>query len=149
MISGFSEGCRCKHFVYPVVCHLWHRAFAVRASSIGHFNAEISDEFPNPRSIFMPIDLPGSHERAVKSSARRALGPMGDVLERSGVAFTMRCACARKSSSSGTANNKGGGEDDKDDDESVQSVQPDDGGDNHIGDEQDLGAAPLDIVSLA
>ena len=61
----------------------------------------------------MPIGLPGSYERAAKSAARRALGPMGDVLERSGVAFTMRCIGARKSSSSGTANNNKGGEDDK------------------------------------
>ena len=75
---------------------------------------------------------------------------MGDVLERSGVAFTMRCVGARKSSSSGTANNNKGGEDDKDDDESVQSMQSDDAGDNHVvGDEQDLGAVPLDIMSPA
>jgi hypothetical protein len=64
--------------------------------SIDHFNAEISDEFPYPRSIFVPIDLPSSYERAVRSAARRALGPMGDALERSGVSITMRSVGARK-----------------------------------------------------
>ena len=29
--------------------------------SIDHFNAEISDEFPYPRSIFVPVDLPSSY----------------------------------------------------------------------------------------
>ena len=85
--------------------------------SIDHFSAEISDEFPHPRFIFVPIDLPSSYERAVKSGARRALGPIGDVLACSGVAFTMRCVGARKASNGGTKC-----EDEKDDDESVLSV---------------------------
>ena len=45
--------------------------------------------------IFVPIDLPTVYERAVKSAARRALGPSADVQERSGVNFTMRCIGAR------------------------------------------------------
>ena len=95
--------------------------------SIDHFNAEILDEFPYPRSIFVPIDLPSSYERAVKSAARRALGPMGDIMERSGVAFTMRSIGARKvraATSSGSANPAvADGEDD--DDDSEQSVKSD------------------------
>ncbi len=63
--------------------------------SIDHFSAEVSDHFPYPRSIFVPIDLPPNYERAVRSAARRALGPVGDIMEKSGVAFVMRCIGAR------------------------------------------------------
>ena len=62
---------------------------------IDHFNAELSDSFPFPRPIFVPIDLPPVYARAVKSAARRALGPSADAQERSGVVFTMRCIGAR------------------------------------------------------
>ena len=36
-------------------------------------------------SAFVPIDLPCAYEKYLKSAARRALGPAGDSLERSGV----------------------------------------------------------------
>ena len=62
---------------------------------VDHFNAELSDAFPFPRPIFVPIDMPKYYERAVKSAARRALGPAADAQERSGVVFTMRCIGAR------------------------------------------------------
>lgn len=82
-------------------------------ASVDAFNAEISDSFPYPRSIFVPIDLPPSYERAIKSAARRALGPSSDWSERSGVGLVMRCIGARASSSGG-----GGAEEDEDDDAS-------------------------------
>ena len=80
--------------------------------SIDYFNAAISEEFPYPRSIFVPIDLPLTYARAIKSAARRALGPMLDVQERSGVVFTMRAIGARRAEKRG-ATAEGG--DDKDD----------------------------------
>ena len=49
--------------------------------SVDLFNAEITEQFPYPRAIFVPIDLPPTYERAVKSAARRALGPQSDFGE--------------------------------------------------------------------
>ena len=57
---------------------------------IDHFNADVSDSFPFPRPVFVPIDLPVYYARAVKSAAWRALGPMTDAQEKSGVVFTLR-----------------------------------------------------------
>ena len=96
--------------------------------------------------------MPANYERAVKSAARRALGPMGDIMERSGVAFTMRSIGARKgraATSSGSANPAvADGEDD--DDDSEQSVKSDGEG-NPADDQQeiDLAAMPLDTMSAA
>ena len=59
-------------------------------ASVDHFTAEMADQFPYPRAIFVPLDMPAEYERAVKSPARRALGPAGDLLEESGEAFHMR-----------------------------------------------------------
>ena len=119
--------------------------------SIDHFNAEISDEFPYPRSIFVPIDLPTNYERAVKSAARRALGPMSDVLERSGVAFTMRSIGARKVRANAGANASAAAAayEEEDDDDSVQSVHSEAGDHQADAEEQDLSAIPLDIMSAA
>ena len=63
--------------------------------SVDLFNAEITEQFPYPRAIFVPIDLPPTYERAVKSAARRALGPQSDLMEKSGVSFSMRCIGVR------------------------------------------------------
>ena len=118
--------------------------------SIDHFNAEISDEFPYPRAIFVPIDLPTNYERAVKSAARRALGPMSDVLERSGVAFTMRSIGARKVRANAGANaSAAAAAYEEDDDDSVQSVHSEAGDHQADAEEQDLSAIPLDIMSAA
>jgi hypothetical protein len=115
--------------------------------SIDHFNTEISEEFPYPRAIFVPIDLPAAYERAVKSAARRALGPIGDVLERSGVAFTMRSIGARKACASSAS---AAAAEEEEDDDSVQSVQSDGGGDQADADQEpDLAAMPLDTMSQA
>ena len=115
--------------------------------AIDHFNAEISEEFPYPRAIFVPIDLPAAYERAVKSAARRALGPIGDVLERSGVAFTMRSIGARKARASSAS---AAAAEEEEDDDSVQSVQSDGGGDQADADQEpDLAAMPLDTMSQA
>ena len=119
--------------------------------SIDHFNAEISDEFLYPRSIFVPIDLPTNYERAVKSAARRALGPMSDVLERSGVAFTMRSIGARKVRANAGANASAAAAayEEEDGDDSVQSVHSEAGDHQADAEEQDLSAIPLDIMSAA
>ena len=118
--------------------------------SIDHFNAEICDEFPYPRAIFVPIDLPTNYERAVKSAARRALGPMSDVLERSGVAFTMRSIGARKVRANAGANaSAAAAAYEEDDDDSVQSVHSEAGDHQADAEEQDLSAIPLDIMSAA
>ena len=120
--------------------------------SIDHFNAEISDEFPYPRSIFVPIDLPSSYERAVKSAARRALGPMSDVLERSGVSFTMRSIGARKAhrASAGAIASATAAYEEEEDDDSMQSVHSDGGGDQADAEQEpDLAAMPLDTMSAA
>ena len=118
--------------------------------SIDHFNAEICDEFPYPRAIFVPIDLPTKYERAVKSAARRALGPMSDVLERSGVAFTMRSIGARKVRANAGANaSAGAAAYEEDDDDSVQSVHSEAGDYQADAEDQDLSAIPLDVMSAA
>ena len=114
--------------------------------SIDYFNAAISDEFPYPRSIFVPIDLPTTYARAIKSAARRALGPLGDVHERSGVVFTMRAIGARGAEKRGATAE--GGEDK--DDGSVNSEQSDVGeGQADAAQDPDLGAMPIDTMSQA
>jgi hypothetical protein len=119
--------------------------------AIDHFNAEISEEFPYPRVIFVPIDLPAAYERAVKSAARRALGPMGDVLERSGVSFTMRSIGARKvRASAGATASAAAAYEEEEDDDSMQSVHSDGGGGQADADQEpDLAAMPLDTRSAA
>ena len=112
--------------------------------STDYFNAAISEEFPYPRSIFVPIDLPTTYARAIKSAARRALGPLGDVHERSGVVFTMRAIGARGAEKKGATAE--GGEDDG----SVHSEQSDVGeGQADGAQDPDLGAMPIDTMSQA
>ena len=95
----------------------------------------------------MPIDLPGAYERAIKSAARRALGPMLDVQERSGVCFTMRAIGARGAEKKGAT--AAGGEDD-DDVVSVHSEQSEVGeGQANGAQDPDLGAMPIDTMSQA
>ena len=115
--------------------------------SIDYFNAAITDEFPYPRSIFVPIDLPTTYARAIKSAARRALGPLGDVHERSGVVFTMRAIGARGAEKKG-ATAEGG--EDNDDVVSVHSEQSEVGeGQANGAQDPDLGAVPIDTMSQA
>ena len=116
-------------------------------SSIDYFSAAISEEFPYPRSIFVPIDLPLTYARAIKSAARRALGPMLDVQERSGVVFTMRAIGARGAEKKG-ATAEGG--EDNDDVVSVHSEQSEVGeGQADGAQDPDLGAMPIDTMSQA
>ena len=111
------------------------------------FSAAVSEEFPYSRTIFVPIDLPGAYERAIKSAARRALGPMLDVQERSGVCFTMRAIGARGAEKKGAI---AGGEEDDDDVVSVQSEQSEVGeGQANGTQDPDLGAVPIDTMSQA
>ena len=116
-------------------------------STIDWFSAAISEEFPYPRSIFVPIDLPLTYARAIKSAARRALGPMLDVQERSGVVFTMRAIGARGAEKKG-ATAEGG--EDNDDVVSVHSEQSEVGeGQADGAQDPDLGAMPIDTMSQA
>ena len=116
-------------------------------SSIDYFSAAISEEFPYPRSIFVPIDLPLTYARVLKSAARRALGPLLDVQERSGVVFTMRAIGARGAEKKG-ATAEGG--EDNDDVVSVHSEQSEVGeGQADGAQDPDLGAMPIDTMSQA
>ena len=116
-------------------------------NSIDFFNAELSEEFPYTRPIFVPIDLPSTYERAVKSAARRALGPIGDVLERSGVSFSTRSIGARKVRASAGA---AGSTFEEEDDDSMQSVHSDGEKDQADAEQEaDLGAMPLETMSTA
>ena len=116
-------------------------------STIDWFSAAISEEFPYSRTIFVPIDLPLTYERAINSAARRALGPMLDVQERSGVCFTMRAIGARGAEKKGAI---AGGEEDDDDVVSVQSEQSEVGeGQANGAQDPDLGAVPIDTMSQA
>ena len=116
-------------------------------STIDWFSAAISEEFPYSRTIFVPIDLPLTYARAIKSAARRALGPMLDVQERSGVCFTMRAIRARGAEKKGAIAE--GGEDD-DDVVSVHSEQSEVGeGQANGAQDPDLGAVPIDTMSQA
>ena len=91
----------------------------------------------------MPIDLPLTYARAIKSAARRALGPMLDVQERSGVVFTMRAIGARGAEKKGAI--AGGEEEDDDDVVSVQSEQSEVGeGQANGAQDPDLGAVRAD-----
>ena len=51
---------------------------------------ELNKVMGSRRSIFVPIDIPPEYERVLKSAAARALGPMVDMRERSGIEFTTR-----------------------------------------------------------
>ncbi len=145
--SGFPERSSGESLHDPAVFHLWHVAASLRAVRYRPLNAEISEEFPYPRAIFVPIDLPAAYESAVKSAAPRALGPIGDVLERSGVGFTMRSIGARKARASSAS---AAAAEEEEDDDSVQSVQSDGGGDQADADQEpDLAAMPLDTMSQA
>jgi hypothetical protein len=114
--------------------------------SIDHSSSEISDEFPYPRAIFVPIDLPANYERALKSAAHRALGPNGDVLGRSGVSFTMRSIGARKERAS--TSSAPAAPDEEEDDDSEQSVQSD-AADQAEAEPEDLSSVPLDTMGCA
>ena len=61
---------------------------------------KIGTKMSLPRTLFVPIDIPSTYEKHLKSGARRALGPTSDANDRSGVAFTMSCIGAREHSSS-------------------------------------------------
>ena len=73
---------------------------------------------PYSSRVFVPIDLPASFEKFLKSAAKRALGPAGDSLERSGVEFQIRTIGAR-----GDEENQQEGDDEQsDDDDEVTEV---------------------------
>ena len=54
------------------------------------FFGAISKMFTSNRSLFVPIDVPAHYERIQASAARRALGPLIDHKERSGVELKLR-----------------------------------------------------------
>ena len=101
---------------------------------IDFFNAEVSDAFPFPFPIFVPIDMPSYYERFVKSAARRALGPQMDTQEKSGVVFAMRCIGLRTSGA-----------------EEVEEVPPDDDEEEVEATEVqgDFGDMPLEALNAA
>jgi len=53
------------------------------------YHQKIGNKMSQPRTLFVPIDLPPQYEKFVKSGARRALGPISDHNDRSGVMFSM------------------------------------------------------------
>ena len=59
------------------------------------FDTDLDKSMPYSSRVFVPIDLPASFEKFLKSAAKRALGPAGDSLERSGVEFQIRTIGAR------------------------------------------------------
>ena len=61
------------------------------------FDFDIANSMPYTSSVFVPIDLPSTYEKFLKSAARRALGPAGDSMERSGVEYQIRTIGARGS----------------------------------------------------
>jgi len=65
------------------------------AQTCQFFDFELAKWMPYSSSVFVPIDLPGTYEKFLKSAARRALGPAGDSLERSGVEYQIRTIGAR------------------------------------------------------
>ena len=69
-------------------------------------------------SVFVPIDVPPAFEKFLKSAAKRALGPAGDSLERSGVEFQIRTIGARADEE----NQQEGDDEQSDDDDEVTEV---------------------------
>ena len=81
------------------------------------FDVDLANSMPYRSSVFVPIVLPSSYEKFLKSAAKRALGPAGDSLERSGVEYQIRTIGAR-----GSAQDSG---QDKDDEEKSEDDEDD------------------------
>ena len=65
----------------PIVGSLLVRCASGKADK---FFDTCSNWMPYSRSIFIPIDVPAIYEKCLRSAARRALGPVGDLRERTG-----------------------------------------------------------------
>ena len=65
-------------------------------ASIEWFSEALQNNMPYPRTLFVPIDLPPQSKKHLLSAQRRALGPLADDMERSGVEFTMRTIGVRQ-----------------------------------------------------
>ncbi len=85
------------------------------------FDGTMGKSMPFAASIFVPIELPSSFEKFLKSAAKRALGPTGDSRERPGVEFQIRTIGCR-------GNPKDEADDDPDPADSEESEVEDDPG---------------------
>ena len=75
--------------VSPITGSLLIRGAHVRLDVL---HGEIADNYPSryEKSLFIPIDLPTAYARCMKSAAARALGPMSNRNDRSGVEMVFR-----------------------------------------------------------
>ena len=76
----------------PIIGSVLSRAGGVTLES---FNEKLGSAYGRPRSMFVPVAMPPSFLKHIKSASRRALGPHIDVNERSGIEFSMRMVGAR------------------------------------------------------
>ena len=79
----------------------------VGSHPIDHFNIKASQWMGRERTIFIPIDVPPSYEKYLRSAARRALGLKGDLQERSGVEYQMRILGAKEQEGTGEEEEEG------------------------------------------
>ena len=72
-------------------------------SSIHHLEELLRPAMPYTSEIFVPIDIPATLEKHIKSGARRALGPIADHMEKSGIQYHVRTIGARGADKLSTA----------------------------------------------
>ena len=94
-------------------------------AQIEHFSEKLKDSMPYPRTLFVPIDIPAGLKKHLVSAQKRALGPLADELERSGVEFVMRTIGARSAEAQ-----------DNDDEEEDEAKSEDDAMDLDADDEK-------------
>ncbi len=81
--------------VTPITGGLLGGAAHTRLDDFFH---ELYKNYPPPKyekTLFVPIDWPPAYDRAIKSATSRALGPLADREERSGVQFIFRAVGGR------------------------------------------------------
>lgn len=121
----------------PIIGSVLTRAGGV---SLDAFHEKVSQSYGRPRSMFVPVSMPPSFLKHIKSASRRALGPHVDSLERSGIEFQMRMIGAKTdSAASSQADGLVVEEDNEDNEDEVDEVLEDTTG---VDD-----AAPLDTMT--
>ena len=132
--KAFSTELASKIAALPMTSIVGSALIRSGGAHIENFTEVMKASMPYPRTLFVPIDLPSTLKKHLVSAQKRALGPLADDLERSGVEFTMRTIGARNvDTPEGEEEGDGDEAEQSDDDMGDDDDQPKEDADDNVG----------------